>query len=239
MRNLLLVLTAAAIAAAQGFDVASVKPARSGPIKIEADPGRLTVRFQSLEVLIKVAYGLRDYQFSGPGWLHTERYDIVATTAAPQTRAAQLAMLRRLLVERFRLAVHQESRTIPVYALVVGKGGPKLKPMDASLPAPFELYSNFSMAPTPGGATELRGFGSMGQLSDFLTRVAERPVLDRTGIAGNFDIRLLCAIDGFPGFETSPSVFDAVQTQLGLKLEARTSPVEVTVIDHVERPTAN
>jgi len=234
-----MVAAAATIAAAQSFDAASVKPARSGPVKIEGDPGRLTIRDESVEVLIKLAFGLRDYQFSGPGWLRTERYDIVATTAAPQTRAAQLAMLRQLLVERFRLAVHRETRTIAVYALVVGKGGPKLKPMDANLPAPFELYSNFSMAPTAGGATELRGFGSMGQLSDFLTRVAERPVLDRTGIAGNFEIRLLCAIDGFPGFETSPSVFDAVQTQLGLKLEGRTSPVEVTVVDHVEKPTEN
>jgi uncharacterized protein (TIGR03435 family) len=111
--------------------------------------------------------------------------------------------------------------------------------MDENLPAPFELYSNFNMAPAPGGATELRGYGSLGQFSDFLTRLVERPVLDRTGIAGNFDLRLLCAIDGYPGFYTSPSVFDAVQSQLGLKLEARTSPVEITVVDHVEKPTEN
>ena len=234
-----MLLLATAVGAAQSFDAASVKPARGGPVRIESDPGRLTVHAETLEVLIKVAYGLRDYQFSGPGWLHTERYDIVATTDAPQTRATQLAMLRQLLAERFRLAVHRESRTMPVYALVPGKGGPKLKPMDASLPAPFELYSNFSMAPTAGGATELRGFGSMGLLADFLTRVAERPVLDRTGIAGNFEIRLLCAIDGYPGFETSPSVFDALQTQLGLKLEARTSAIEVTVVDHAERSKEN
>lgn len=100
-------------------------------------------------------------------------------------------MLRALLIDRFKLAFQQESKTLPVYALIVGKAGPKLKPMDQNLPAPFELYSNFSMAPAAGGA-ELRGFGSLGQLSDFLTRVAERPVVDRTGIAGNFEIRLLC-----------------------------------------------
>jgi uncharacterized protein (TIGR03435 family) len=121
----------------------------------------------------------------------------------------------------------------------VGKAGPKLKPMDENLPDPFDLYYNLSMAPAPGGATELRGYGSLGLLSDFLSRLVDRPVLDRTAIAGNFDIRLLCAIDGFPGFDTSPTVFDAVQSQLGLKLEARSSAVEITVVDHVEKPTEN
>jgi uncharacterized protein (TIGR03435 family) len=220
------------------FEVASVKLSRGGAVKVQSDPGRLTIVDESAEVLIKLAYGLRDYQFVGPDWLHTARYDIVATTPSPQPRSVQLAMLRSLLIDRFKLAVHQESKTLPVYALIVGKNGSKLKPMDELLPVPFELYSNFSMAPATGG-TELRGFGSLGHLSDFLTRVAERPVVDRTGIAGNFEIRLLCAVDGFPGFETSPSVFDAVQSQLGLKLEARTSAVEITVVDHVEKPTAN
>ena len=221
------------------FDVASVKLTRGGTVTVQSDPGRLTIIDESLEVLIKLAYGLRDYQFVGPAWLHTARYDIVAMTASPQPRSTQLAMLLSLLVDRFKLAIHRESKTLPVYALIAGKTGPKLKPMDGNLPVPFELYSNFSMAPAPGGATELRGYGGLGQLSDFITRLVDRPVLDRSGIAGNFDIRLLCAIDGFPGFDTSPSVFDAVQSQLGLKLEARVSPIEITVVDHVEKPTEN
>jgi uncharacterized protein (TIGR03435 family) len=221
------------------FEVSSVKLARGGPVKVQSDPGRLTISDESVEVLIKLAYGLRDYQFVGPGWLHTARYDIIATTASPQPRSIQLAMLRSLLIDRFKLAIHHESKNLPIYALVIGKTGPKLKPMDESLPRPFELYSNFQMAPTASGATELRGYSSLGQLSDFLTRLVERPVLDRTGIAGSFDIRLLCAVDGYPGFETSPSVFDAVQSQLGLKLEPRISPVEITIVDHVEKPTEN
>lgn len=222
------------------FEAASVKLARGGAVKIESDPGRLTITDESVEVLIRLAYGLREYQFVGPAWLHTARYDIVATTASPQSRSVQLTMLRSLLIDRFKLASHRELKTLPVYALIAGKTGPKLKLMDENLPAPFELYSNFSMAPAaPGGATELRGYGSLGQLSDFLTRVAERPVLDRTGIAGNFEFRLLCAVDGFPGFDTSPTVFDAVQSQLGLKLEARSSEIEITVVDHVEKPTEN
>ena len=221
------------------FEVASIRLAQGGPVKVQSDPGRLTMSDESVEVLIKLAYGLRDYQFEGPGWLHTARYNIVATTASPQPRSIQLAMLRSLLTDRFRLAIHHESKTIPVYALIVAKTALKLKPMDESLPAPFELYSNFSMVPIPGGATELRGYGSLGQLSDFLSRVVERPVVDHTGITGNFDIRLQCAVDGYPGYDASPTVFDAVQSQPGLKLEGRLSPVEITVVDHVEKPTEN
>lgn len=223
----------------RAFEVASIKPARGGRPNIQADPGRLTIRNQSADVLIRLAYGLREYQYEGPGWLHTTRYDILATTASPQPRSVELAMLRTLLIDRFKLTIRHVSRTLPIYALVAGKPGPKLRLMDENLPAPFELYSNFSFVPAAGEATELRGYGSLGQLSDFLTRVAGRPVLDRTGIAGNFDIRLLCAVDGYPGFDTSPSVFDAVQSQLGLKLEGRTSPVEIAVVEHVEKPTEN
>lgn len=221
------------------FEVASVKAAHGGPVKIQSDPGRLTINSQSVDVLIRLAYGLREYQYQGPGWLHTTRYDIAATTGSPQTRQVQLAMLRSLLGDRFKLSVHRETRMLPVYALIVGKSGSKLLPLDEKIPEPFELYSNFHMAPVAGDATELRGVGSVGQLSDFLTRVAGRPVVDRTGITGNFDMRLLCAIDGFPGYETSPSVFDAVQAQLGLKLEPRNMPIEITVVDRVEKPTEN
>ena len=125
-----------------------------------------------------------------------------------------------------------------VYNLVVAKNGPKLTQMNANLPDPFEVYSNFSMA-SVGERTELRGYGSLGQFADFLTRVAEKPVIDRTGITGSFDLRILCAVEGFPGYETSPSVFEALQSQMGLKLEPATAAIEITVVDHAEKPAAN
>ncbi len=236
---LLLAPAAAQAQTSTAFEVASVKPSTSGPVRVESDPSRLTIRAQSLDVLVELAFGLREYQYQGPAWMHAARYDIVATTGSPQPRAVQLAMLRALLADRFKIKLHHETKSLPVYLLIVGKNGSKLKPMDEKLPAPFELYYNFSMAPTSNGATELRGYGSLGQFSDFLTRVAGRPVLDRTGIGGNFDLRLLCAIDGFPGEDTSPSVFDAIQAQMGLKLEAAVSPVEITVVDHAEKPSVN
>ena len=226
-------------AQSQSFEVASVRPARAGPVKIQSDPGRLTIGNQAVDVLIRLAFGLREYEYEGPAWLHTTRYDIIATTAAPESRSAQLAMLRALLTDRFKLAFHRESKTVPVYELVAGKSGPKLTPVDEKLPTPFELYSNFSIAINAAGVAELRGAGTLGQLSDFLRRVAERPVIDRTGIAGSIEFRLLCAIDGYPGFETSPTVFDAVQSQLGLKLEPRTGKIEITVVDRAEKPAEN
>jgi uncharacterized protein (TIGR03435 family) len=221
------------------FEVASVKPSLSGPVKIDSDPIRLNIRAQSVDALIRLAFGLREYQYRGPYWLHTTRYDIMATTATPQTRPAQLAMLRNLLTDRFKLKVHRESRSVPIYALVVGKGGPKLQPLDRTLPAPFDIYSNFSIAPGPGDTSEVRGVGSLGLFCDFLTRLAGRPVIDRTGLTGSFDIRLRCAIDGYPGEDTSPSVFDALPVQLGLKMESQTALIEITVVDHVEKPSEN
>lgn len=153
------------------------------------------------------------------------------------THKIQQIHMRTLLIDRFNLSLHRESKRLPVYELVVNKNGPKIQAVGKDIPEPFELYSNFRFVPAAGGVTELHGYGNLGQLSDFLTRVAGRPVLDRTGIAGIFDIQLICAIDGYPGL--IPTVFNAVQSQLGLRLEARTSTVEITVIDAAEKPKEN
>jgi uncharacterized protein (TIGR03435 family) len=234
----LLALCSVVWAQTPAFEEVSVKPSIHGPARMRSDPGRLIIESQAVDALVRVAYGLREYQYQGPSWLHTARYDIVATTASPQPRAAQLMMLRRLLADRFGLKLHHEFKTMPVYNLVLAKNGPKLAAMEASQPEPFELYSNFSMAPV-GERTELRGYGSLGQFADFLTRIAERPVIDRTGITGSFELRLLCAIDGFPGYDTSPTVFEALPAQMGLKLEPATTAIDITVVDHAQKPAGN
>src|SRR5258706_8417887 len=97
----------------QVFDVASIRPSLSGPVKVDSDPIRLTVKAQAVDALIRLAFGLREYQYQGPYWLHTTRYDIVATTSTPQTRRAQLEMLRNLLIDRFKLKLHRESKNVP------------------------------------------------------------------------------------------------------------------------------
>jgi uncharacterized protein (TIGR03435 family) len=223
------------------FDVASVRPGceMRRPVA-ESDPGMLTLGCQTLETLIRLAYGLREYEYSGPVWPHLEHYSIVARTTTPQPRSAQLRMLRQLLADRFKLAVHRETKSMRTYALVVGLSGSKLKPMDEKLPVPFDVYYDFANFETRSdGTTELHGYGTLGELSDFLYRLVKRPVLDHTGLAGGFDIRLLCAIEGYPGYDSSPSVFAAVQSQLGLKLEPLVSSIDVLVVDHVEKPSAN
>ena len=235
-------LVATALLSAQDlprFDAVSVKPASGGPVKITSDPGRITMTSIFLDTVIRLAYNLREYQYKGPAWAHVTRYDIVATTTNPQPRPVELAMLRAVLEDRFHLATHRAPTPMPVYALTAAKGGPKLRHLDAAVPTPFDLYYDVKLESVPGGATQFHAAGSIGLLCDFLARIAGRPVIDETGLEGAFEFRLLCAIDGYPGEETSPTVFDALPAQMGLRLEARTAPVEVTVVDRLEKPSEN
>jgi uncharacterized protein (TIGR03435 family) len=225
------------------FEVASLKvhpdtsSERRNNESIDSVPGRLTVRNASLASCLKWAYDIRDYQISGPAWLQTEKYDIDAK-AADATPLKQLRlMLQTLLAERLSLAVHRETRDLPEYALVAAKSGPKLHKADADGNTSINInngsfvYHHISM---PEFAANL----------STLTQV-DRPVLDRTGIAGVFDFsmqfgataeemkRAFVAGDG-------PSIFTVIQEQLGLRLEAQKGPVEMLVIDRAEKtPTEN
>jgi uncharacterized protein (TIGR03435 family) len=236
------VLASSADAQSPAFEVASVRPRNSadageGRSSIDSAPGSLTVRNAGLSSCIKWAYHVMDYQISGPAWLQIDKYDITARAAGPAPLEQLRQMLQTLLVERFRLQFHRESKEMPVYALVAAKSGPKLHKAD------------------PDGNTGMKGDNgsfvfhgtSMPQFAEDLSTLSQvdRPVLDRTGIPGIFDFdlkfgennddlkRALIAGDG-------PSIFTLIQEQLGLKLEARKGPVEMLVIDRVERaPTEN
>jgi uncharacterized protein (TIGR03435 family) len=236
---------AASAAAEQptAFEVASVKSrkpvvaeGRTGE-RIDSVPGSLTIRNASMGACIKWAWWVKDYQISGPSWLNDERYDIVAKAAGPVGTDELRQMLRTLLAGRFQLQVHRETKELPVYTLVAARSGPKLHNAE------------------PGGNTDMRGENgsfvfrgtSMPQFADDLSTLSQvdRPVLDRTGIPGTFDFSLkfgdsndemksVLVVGG------GPSLFTIIQEQLGLKLEARKGPVEILVIDHVERiPTEN
>jgi uncharacterized protein (TIGR03435 family) len=138
-----------------------------------------------------------------------------------------MTMLQALLSERFKLAIHRESKERTVYELVVGKNGPKLHEVEAG-----PGHSN-------GGHGSLSAQKmSMSHLADSLSRIVDLPVLDMTGLKGAFDIELKWAPDGDDA--NGPSIFTAVQEQLGLKLEQRKGPMEIIVVDHAERvPTEN
>jgi uncharacterized protein (TIGR03435 family) len=239
-------ILAVAFAGPDQFEVASVKPNRVGNAggesapreKITASPGSLTMQSVSLQTCLKWAYGLRDFQISGPGWLTSERYDIVAKASGPSTEVELRAMLRTLLADRFKLKSHVETKEKPVYELIVAKNGPKLRAAKDGDP---------SFGPA-GGELIFRNF-SMADLADRLSSrpfKLDLPVLDRTGLDGRFDFALKLATNPdelkhtLEGMEQGPSIFVFFQDQLGLKLESRKGPVEMLVVESAEKiPSEN
>ncbi len=223
---------AAASSGPKSFDVASVKRAPAAPngaySSIHLDPGRLTCTNVNLRKLIGLAYSIKDYQLSGPEWMGSELYNITATFPAGASGEEILPMIRTLLAERFQFAFHRDTKELPVYALVLAKGGSKLKP------AEFGRTSN------NGGVGYFDGQRSgIQNLANFLARQLDRPVLDMTGLKGVFDFNLDWSPDDTPS-ETKPDLTTALQQQLGLKLEARKAPIEVMVVDRLEKvPTEN
>jgi uncharacterized protein (TIGR03435 family) len=195
------------------------------------DPGRLICTNVSLRKLIVSAYGIKDYQLAGPDWMNTNLYDITARIPANTPGEDILLMIQNLLAERFKVAMHRESRELPVYALVIGKTGSKLTP------AEFGKGGSTSSSP---GKTKAVGV-PLRSLTDMLSRQLNRPVLDQTGLHGVFDYELEWApepkspVSGEEIRETGASIFTALQEQLGLKLEARKAPIETLVVDRAEK----
>jgi uncharacterized protein (TIGR03435 family) len=197
----------------------------------------VTLTNVSLADCIKFAYELSsDSQLSGPEWIKSKesRYDIVAKTAPGTTRDQALQMMRALLAERFKLALHREQRVLSYYALVVAKGGPK---MPEANDAPARA--------TTGAQGQLRIINnrmSMSLVVTVLSRYMQAFVVDQTRLAGDFAVKLVWTPDDrpIPDDERGPSVFTAVEEQLGLKLVSRKGPMDVLVVDRADKiPTEN
>lgn len=239
------------------FDVASVKlSTERGALFVRPMPGGRLMATAPVKLLIMYAYAFQRSQIvGGPEWINDDRYEIDAKAGENANREQLMAMLQSLLEDRFQMRVHRESRETSVYALVVGKNGPKLSPPKevtcpaANTPVP---PSQSGAAPTPCGqmrilpsATGVRMEGDRVPLAELLRVLAvavDRPLLDKTNLPGLFDIRLhfIAEAPGAPPSDSPvPNVFDALQEQLGLKLDSSKGPVEFLVIDRVERPTAN
>ncbi len=221
---------------AQTLEVASVKPSRSSAAgsNIDSVQGRLSATNITVKELIRLAYGVRDYQIGqAPGWVNSERFDIAAkmVTGAGHSLQDEKSLVRELLAERFQLTTHLEPKQMQVYLLVVAKGGPRLMAHDEAAPK------------IRAGCGRLIGRRVTAEtVATMLSRQLEREVLNRTGLAGEYDVQLNFAPESGPcqadasGF---PSIHTALQEQLGLKLEAAKGPVDVLVIDRVERPGEN
>lgn len=240
----LLVAAGFVIARAQSFEVASVKippPHVIGqPYDITvADIQNDTITFTnaSLADCIRYAYGLSsNLQLSAPDWVRSTeaRYDIVAKTAPGTQRDQFPKMMQALLADRFKLVFHRQQRALGYYALVVAKGGLRMHEPTAG-PATLPAGVN-------GQLRILSNRMPMSDVVSLLSRYMHALVVDQTGLAGEFEVKLVWTPDDrpAPGDEQGASVFAAVEEQLGLKLEARKGPMEVIVVDHAEKiPTEN
>ncbi len=225
------------------FEVVSVRPAapnERGQFQYLRG-GTVIIRNVTVPLLMQQAYDVRDFQIAGgPGWLTSQRYDITAKTTLANTGPIDLtqiaAKLQMLLADRFHLQVHHETKIMSVYALVIAKGGSKLKA---------------DQVPDPAGRMN-RGVGhlqgvqvDMRFLTVWLSRLAGRLVGDQTGLKGTYDFDLnwvpdspqaTGSADATPVDPNGPSIFTAVQEQLGLRLERRDGPVDMLVIDRADKP---
>ncbi len=176
------------------------------------------------------AYRLKAYQISGPAWLASEFYDILAKTSEPVTDPVQRLMLQDLLASRFQLAMHFETQSLPCYELVVAKNGLKIHPVEPNGEG-IRIWGN--------GLGVRATQATMASFAIQLSGKLDRPVLDKTGISSLFDFDVKWApLTAEPEADPGPSLFTAIQT-LGLKLESRKAPIQVLVIDHIARPTPN
>jgi uncharacterized protein (TIGR03435 family) len=239
MKHAILIATLAlAHAAAQSFEVASVKAGAPIPfgenININLGTirnGTLTLTNTTLSDCLKFAYELTsDSQIVGPDWIRNkeQRYDVIAKAAPATSRDEMLRMLQTLLTERFRIEMHHEPREMSYYAFVPAKKGLKMQ-------ASTETGSGDS--DRNGGGHIVRRQISMTMLATLLARFElHSVVLDMTGLKGTYKVDLeWLPANAKPDAPASPSLFTAVQEQLGLRLESRKGPVDVFVIDHAEK----
>jgi uncharacterized protein (TIGR03435 family) len=233
------------------FEVASVKPSRGlGGLTRYLPNGGIQFTGVTLKVLVEIAYGVRPFQvIGGPGWIDTDGFEIDARPPMDSANPADPATLSReqrkvgerlrsLLADRFGLTIHRETGEQPVYTLVAAKGGPKLKePADKS-----KTFIRGGRGSIIGQSVGLR------MLVLNLSNVLDRQVIDKTGLTGSYDFELKWTPDIVssgpdgpppPSDTDTPSLFTALSDQLGLKLESTKGPVQVWVIDGVEKPSLN
>jgi uncharacterized protein (TIGR03435 family) len=230
------------------FDVASVKPSNPNSANgsvVSAPGGRLHVVNATVKDLIETAYDVRSFQIEGgPRWADASKYDVDATPGTPPQGATVPPTgwtnvrfeVQALLKDRFQLQLHRETRTAPIYSLVIAKGGIKLS-----------VTHSPQKGINAGQGTMFGEAASMTQLAYKLSRLLQRPVVNNTGLDGNYDFKLELTPDlgpvapyGQPADNSGgPSIFSALQEQLGLRLEATKGPVDVLVIDHVDKPSEN
>jgi uncharacterized protein (TIGR03435 family) len=228
------------------FDVASIRASagsgggRGGPMgrlpfgnqNIKITPDSVTMRAASLKSAIAWAYGVKDFQVNGPDWLDTQRFDIVAKAAGQSTEDQLRVMAETLLADRFKVALHRQTKEMQAYVLVIGKGGSKLiesKTEGDSDVQPDQARMQIAFLRTPLSA-----------LTDMLYGVLRTPVVDETGLKGKYDVNINMmkyVSMGSDGGSIDPVglIMTALQEELGLKLESRKVALDLLIVDHAEK----
>lgn len=260
MRLTCLILLTSFFAAAQTFEVASLKPAapyKGGPIHIAItggpgtdDPTRLTCSNATLTMVIQSAFDLEDAQkINGPDWLNIDMFDIAATLPRSATKEQMRIMLQNLLSERFHMAWHREKQDLPAYVMIAAKGRVRLAAPKNAASKPSHKENTL-----PGIRTITCGNCAVGEFVKMLGHPEGRFVFDETGLTGTYDFALTyepvnackgCTLGGpggasppppAPPLDQAPPVLSvALDQQLGLKLEKKQMPVDVIVIDRIDR----
>jgi uncharacterized protein (TIGR03435 family) len=263
------------------FEVASIKPspppsAERLDVGLHIDGAQVRCSYLSLKDYIRMAYQVKDYQVTGPDWIASDRFDIAAKLPEGAPREQVREMLQSLLADRFQVKLHHDQKEFPVYGLVVGKGGLKIKEAAPAPEAAGSVPLNITASGARGGTSVNLGNGAsftagdnkfegtkltMVNTADLLSRFTDRPVVDMTDLKGRYDFTLEFTPEDFramrirsalaAGITLPPqalklleessgdSLFAAVE-KLGLKLEPRKAPLDVLVIDHIEKtPTEN
>lgn len=253
------------------FEVATVKHGAPGDYGVKVtggpgtgDPTRWTIENYPTSSLLEMAYGINSYQLSGPKWLDDERFTVNAKLPEGTTKEQAHLMLRNLLMERFKLAVHFEKKDVAGYQLIVAKGGPKLadssgdpaKDPDAAKAAEFkwgkvdaEGYPElppgrtYAMSVNRGRARWRFGDESMEHFAGILGGQIRQPIINATGLTGKYDFTFFWSYEAMQPnapADAGPTIYAAIQEQLGLKLESRKVPVDLLMVDHIEKsPTEN
>ena len=232
------------------FEVATIKPSLPDEQRSVVVQGtRLVTADTSLVDLMMFAYGVHSLQIvDDPEWLRTKKFDVVVQPSLPgRPSSAQMrSIIQQFLADRFKLAFHHAQRELPVYRIVMAKGGPKLTPTTKEERGTNTAAIGFGEGQMTVSNATLSEFASLMQRYVRL----DRPIVDHTGIAGKYNFKLswttdFSQFDGRPpwpprtGESDPPTLYTAIQEQLGLKLEAAKEPADVLVIDHVERPSEN
>jgi uncharacterized protein (TIGR03435 family) len=237
------------VAAAQSngpvFDEASIRPSQTPQGRglpslredIKTEPARLTMSNVTLNTAARWAYKLGVYEISGPDWISNDRYDILATAAAPVSEDQIRTMLQSLLAERFKLTVHRQQKDVSGYALAMGKKTPKITEVteggggEGSMTGAALVFEGHKMP--------------LSRLTDILASALKLPVRNMTGLEGNYDFKLdmrsylLNRQPGDPPLDLAGIAITAIDEQLGLRLEARKIGVNMLMVDRAEKPGDN